>query len=90
MPSITKQVEECQLKLTLSQGWIAKMPVVFTNSGNAPGAGCAAMEVYNNDRQKIDDDLSCWTIVPGETKQFDYTVDISFGDVLSGYYCYGY
>jgi len=90
MPSITKQIGDCKLRITLSQGFIAKMPVIFTNSGNAPGAGCAAMNVYDNNQQKIDDDLSCWTVNPGESKQFDYIVDISLADVWEGYYCYGY
>jgi len=90
MPSITKQIGDCKLSFTLSQGWIAKMLVGFTNSGSAPGAGCAAMIVSDKNRQKIDDDLSCWTINPSESKEFDYIVDIKFGDVLSGYYCGGY
>ena len=95
LPDITKQIitqdgKTCKLSFTLSQGWIAKTFVIFSNSGNTVGAGCAAIGVYNNKGNKIDEDLSCWTIYSGETKEVEYIVDITFGDVLSGYYCYGY
>ena len=95
LPDITKQIVKqdgntCKLSLTLSQGWIAKASVIFSNSGNSVGAGCAAIEVYNNNGNKIDEDLDCWTIYSGETKEVEYVLDISLGNVLSGYYCVGY
>lgn len=86
MPSISKQKGSCGVSWSWSQGWISKAQVTFSNSGNAPGAGCAAMTSYSSG-QKIGEDLSCWQINPGETKNFDYIVDISLGDVFNGY-CY--
>lgn len=90
MPSITKQVGKCETAFSLDLGVYVKMPVKFTNTGDATGAGCAAVNVYDNNGQKIDDDVKCWTILPQESKQYDYIVDISIGDALSGYYCSGY
>jgi hypothetical protein len=95
LPDITKQIikqdgKTCKTSFTLSQGWIAKAYVIFSNSGNTVGAGCAALTIHNSDGQKKDEDLSCWTIYAGETKQKDYVFDITLGDALSGYYCKGY
>ncbi|MFA6073468.1 MAG: hypothetical protein WC758_05120 [Candidatus Woesearchaeota archaeon] len=90
MPSITKEIQKCNVGFTLSQGWIAKMTVTFTNSGNAPSAGCAAMDVYDNKGSKISSDISCWVLNPGETKQEDYTSDIDLNNVLEGYVCIGH
>lgn len=89
LPSITKSIGECGLSFTLSQGWIAKSKVTFYNSGQSPGAGCAAIIAYDSNGNKIDEDISCWTINPAETKDFEYISDIDLGNVLSGYYCRG-
>ena len=95
LPDVDKKIlkqdngKTCKLSFTLSQGWIAKASVMFSNSGDTVGAGCAAIEVYNNDGNKLDEDLSCWTIYPDETKEIEYNLDISLGDVLD-YYCYGH
>jgi len=84
MPAITKQItKSCGVSFTLSQGWISKAEVQFSNSGNAPGAGCAAMTTYSGS-SKIGEDLTCWSVNPGETIQKDYIVDISLGDVFDG------
>lgn len=84
MPSISKQIiGTCGVSFTLSQGWISKAQVQFSNSGNAPGAGCAAMTTYSGG-SKIGENLNCWAINPGETIQKDYIVDISLGDIFDG------
>ena len=89
LPSITKQIGACGLSFTFSQGWIAKSKVTFYNSGQSPGAGCAAIIAYDSNGNKIDENISCWTINPVETKDFEYIFDIDLGNVLSGYYCRG-
>jgi hypothetical protein len=84
MPAITKQVGECGVSWSWSEGFVAKVPVKFTNSGNAPGAGCAAV-IINQGGITKDTDLDCWVINPGETKDFEYEADFS---LLAGdYYC---
>jgi hypothetical protein len=90
MPAITKQIGSCTVNWNLQLGFYVSTPVKFTNSGNAPGAGCAAVAVYDANRNKIDDDLSCWTVNPGETKQSEYIVDITISNWLEGYYCSAY
>ena len=77
MPSITKEItDDCGVSFTLSQGWISKAEVEFTNSGNAPGAGCAAMTTYDGG-EIVGQDLRCWPVNPGETRAEEYVVDIS-------------
>jgi hypothetical protein len=90
MPSITKQIGSCTSGFNLQLGFYVSTPVTFTNSGNAPGAGCAAIAVYDANRNKIDEDLSCWTVNPGETKKTEYIVDITISNWLEGYYCSAY
>ena len=89
LPDITKQIGSCGVSWSWSQGWISKAEVTFTNSGNSPGAGCAAMLIYS-EGEEIGEDLSCWTLNPGETETFDYIVDIGLGNIFYGYYCYVY
>jgi hypothetical protein len=89
MPYITKEKGSCELKLSLTLGVYASLPIRFTNSGNAPGAGCAAVTTYDNNRNKIDEDLSCWTVNPDESKNVDYIVDLSISNLFEGYYCRG-
>jgi len=90
MPYITKQKGDCITGWNFQLGFYAKIPVKFTNSGDAPGAGCAAMGAYDKQGNLLDQDLSCWTINPGETKSFDYIADISMSNWLEGYYCFAY
>lgn len=90
MPYITKQKGGCTTSWNFQLGFYATIPVEFTNSGDAPGAGCAAMGAYDKQGNLLDEDLSCWTINPGETETFNYIADISMSDWLSGYYCNAY
>ena len=88
MPSITKRINsDCELSMGLSMGVYARSIVEFTNSGESPGAGCASMVTYDDKKDKIDEDISCWTINPEETREIEYKSDISIGDVFNGYYC---
>ncbi|MFH1752007.1 MAG: transglutaminase family protein [archaeon] len=88
LPNVTKQTGNCGITFNFSQGWIATSEVQFTNSGNATGAGCAAMYFNDEYNNRIGEDLSCWTVNPGEQLNFDYIVDIDFGDLLDSYSCY--
>lgn len=87
MPYITKQIGSCNVGWTWDKGFVASVPVKFTNSGNAPGAGCAAAITYDANRNELGEDLSCWVINPGETKDVTYNPDISISNWLTGYYC---
>ncbi|MFH1471635.1 MAG: zinc ribbon domain-containing protein [Nanoarchaeota archaeon] len=86
MPSITKQIGECSMSFNLADFWVAKVPVTFMNSGNAPGAGCAAAATYQNGQLR-DQAYNCWTLNPGETKQENFEPDISFS---GGFVCRAY
>lgn len=84
MPAISKSIGSCNPSFNLLQGWIFKTELSFTNSGNAPGAGCAAMTMHD-DSGKLGEDLNCWPVNPGETIERDYVVDVSFGDLFNAY-----
>ncbi len=87
MSFITKQFDACGIGFNLEMGFYLNKPVKFLNSGEAPGAGCASLETYNADEIKIGEDLSCWTVSPGEVRKVSYVVDISFSDLFKGYSC---
>jgi len=88
MPYITKQIGSCGVSWSWDRGFVGSIPVKFTNSGNAPGAGCAAAITYDANGNKIGEDLSCWVVNSGEIKDVTYYPDISFSNWLEGYYCY--
>lgn len=90
MPYITKQIGQCGVSWNLQQGFVASVPVTFSNSGNAPGAGCAAATTYDSNGNKIGEDLNCWTVNVGETKKVTYNPDISMLNWITGYSCYAY
>lgn len=87
LPYITREFEEeCTLSWGLSLGFYAKTEVTFTNSGGSPGAGCAAVLAYNkNTGEKVDEEIHCETINPGESKTVTYKSDFSMGDIGEGY-----
>ena len=87
MPYITKQTGSCGLSFNFIDGVVAQSNVQFTNSGTAPGAGCAALIVYDQTGTEVDSDLTCWTINPGETETKTYTADIDLSHLFDGYYC---
>ncbi|MFH1638499.1 MAG: zinc ribbon domain-containing protein [Candidatus Woesearchaeota archaeon] len=76
MPSITKQMGECELDFNLEEFWVMSVPVKFVNSGNAPGAGCAAVATYQNGILK-DQAYACYILNPGETREETFQPDIS-------------
>ncbi len=77
LPIISKQKGNCNPGFDLSKLWTASVDVTFTNSGNAPGAGCASVSSYQNGAVK-DTIIHCVTIQPGETKKETFTPDIDF------------
>ncbi len=89
-PDIQKQLGQCEVSLTLSQGVVAKASVTFHNSGIAAGAGCAAILTSDASGNPVGSDMSCWPLNPGETKSLDYIADISLGNLMNGYYCVVY
>lgn len=84
LPSITKEIGECGVSFNLQDLFVASVPVTFTNSGEAPGAGCAAVSIYEENKNLRDEKIGCWAINPGETKTLNFQPDIS---VFRGYYC---
>ncbi|NOQ55766.1 MAG: hypothetical protein GQ477_03080 [Nanohaloarchaea archaeon] len=80
MPSITKQISDCELDFNLIDYWVASTNVQFVNSGNAPGAGCAAVATYENNNLK-DQQYGCWTLNPGETKNVVFQLDVSITNI---------
>jgi len=86
MPSITKQIGKCGISFSFPDLFVASVDVKFVNSGNAPGAGCAAVATYESGQLK-DQVYSCWTLNPGETKDVTYQPDIS---IFGEYTCSAY
>jgi len=83
LPSITKQIGECGVSFNLQDLFVASVPITFTNSGEVPGAGCAAVSIYESGILR-DEKVDCWVIQPGEIKTINYQPDIS---IFSGYSC---
>lgn len=86
MPAISKQKGSCKSSWNLDLGYYIYAPVRFTNTGNAPGAGCAALIVYNQS-QIIGSDLKCWGVNPGQTLDVNYVYDIDMAS-LGGSSCF--
>jgi hypothetical protein len=83
LPSISKQIGACNIGFNLQQLFTASVDVTFSNSGNAPGAGCAKVSTYQSGQLK-DSQIECWTIQPGETKTVNFKPNV---DLLQGFSC---
>ena len=83
MPSITKEIGDCEIGFNFPDLFVASVNVKFVNTGDATGAGCAVVATYQNGEIK-DSVNGCWIINPGETKDITFQPDI---DILSSYSC---
>jgi len=89
LPDISKQIGDCDAAFTLSKGWVVRAPVTLQNNGDSTGAACVLIMVYANG-QKVDEGSECWTLNVGDYNSFEYELDISLSDWVSGYHCSSY
>ena len=86
MPAISKQKGDCEINWNFQDGYYVSAPIRYTNTGNAPGAGCTALIVVDNKNKLLGSDLKCLLVNPGQTIDIDYIYDITMSDT-SGASC---